>query len=425
MSFVLKNGDVYLNGKIQKKDCLIDDLGRLVVADDIDLPDVDEVLDCSSTVIFPGLIDPHVHLREPGYEYKATIASETSAMAKGGFTTVFSMPNLNPCPDTMEHMEVQLKAIDHHAKIRVIPYGSITKGEKGLELSDMEDLSEVTLGFSDDGKGVQSEEMMRAAMKKAAELNCIIVAHCEDETLLKQGGCIHDGKKAQEMGLTGISSESEWEQIERDLKLAEETGCQYHVCHISTKESVELIRQAKKRGVNVSCEVTVHHLLMNEEDIIEDDGRFKMNPPLRTKEDQEALIAGLRDGTIDMICTDHAPHSKEEKSRGLKDSLMGITSSEYAFSLVYTGLVKTGKVKLETVLDAMSYNCANIFGIEGGDLTNFEKANLTLFDLMHRDKITEKSLLTQGKSTPFIGQYVHGVCLLTVCDGQIVYRRDI
>ncbi len=425
MSFVLKHGEVYLNGKIQKKDCLIDDFGRLVVADDIDLPDVDEVLDCSSTLIFPGLIDPHVHLREPGFEYKATIASETAAMAKGGFTTVFSMPNLNPCPDTMEHMEVQLKAIDHHAKIHVIPYGSITKGEKGAELSDMDALCEVTLGFSDDGKGVQSEEMMRAAMKKAAELNCIIVAHCEDESLLTKGGCIHLGKKSQEMGLVGISSESEWKQIERDLKLAEETGCQYHVCHISCKESVDLIRAAKKRGVNVSCEVTVHHLLLNEEDIKEDDGRFKMNPPLRSKEDQQALIDGLNDGTIEMICTDHAPHSKEEKSRGLKDSLMGITSSEYAFPLIYTGLVKTGKVKLETVLDAMSYNCANIFGVEGGELANFEKANLTMFDLMHRDKITEKSLLTQGKSTPFMGQYVHGVCLLNVCDGQIVYRRDI
>ena len=425
MSFVLKNGEVYLNGKIQKKDCLIDDLGRLVVADDIDLPDVDEVLDCSSTLIVPGLIDPHVHLREPGYEYKGNMASETRAMAKGGFTTVFSMPNLKPVPDSKENMKVQLDAIEHNALIRVIPYGAITKGEKGIELSEMEELSEVTIAFSDDGKGVQAEEMMRAAMKKAAELNCIIVAHCEDESELKEGGCIHDGHKAQEMGLVGINSESEWKQIERDIRLAEETGCQYHICHISTKEGVELVRQAKKRGVNVSAEVTVHHLLMCEDDIKADDGRYKMNPPLRTKEDQEALIAGLNDGTIEMICTDHAPHSEEEKSRGLAKSLMGITSSEYAFSLVYSGLVKTGKVKLETVLDAMSYNCANIFGIEGGDLTNFEKANLTMFDLMHREKITEKGLLTKGKSTPFIGWYAHGVCLLTVCDGQIVYRRDI
>ena len=425
MSFVLKNGEVYLNGKVQKKDCLVDDFGRLVVADDIDLPDVDEVLDCSSTLIVPGLMDPHVHLREPGFEYKATIASETAAMAKGGFTTVFAMPNLNPVPDTLEHMEVQLKALDHTSKIRVIPYGAITKGEKGQELADFEDLSEVTIGFSDDGKGVQSEDMMRSAMKKAAELDRIIVAHCEDESLLVPGGCIHQGKKAEEMGLVGISSESEWKQIERDLRLAEETGCQYHVCHISCAESVDLIRKAKQRGVNVSCEVTVHHLLLNEEDITEDDGRFKMNPPLRSKADQEALIAGLNDGTIDMICTDHAPHSKEEKSRGLQHSLMGITSSEYAFSLVYSALAKTGKVKLETVLDAMSYNCANIFGVEGGELANFEKANLALFDLMHREKITEKNYLSQGKSTPFMGQYVHGLCLLTVCDGQIVYRRDI
>lgn len=423
MSIILKNGEMYLDGKLQKKDCMIDHTGKLQF--NINESDTDEILDCSDMLILPGLLDPHVHLREPGFEYKATIASETNAMAKGGYTTVFSMPNLNPVPDTLSHMEVQLNAIKKDSKIHVIPYGAITKGEKGTELSDMKDLSEVTVGFSDDGKGVQKEEMMRSAMTEAASLNRVIVAHCEDESLIEKGACIHKGKKATEFNLIGISSESEYKQIERDIKLSEETGCHYHVCHISCKESVELIRQAKAKGLPVTCEVTVHHLLMNEEDITYDHGNFKMNPPLRSKEDQQALIDGLNDGTIDMICTDHAPHSAEEKSKGLQNSMMGITSSEYAFLLIYTYLVKTNKVKLETVLDAMTIHCADRFHLLKGRLTENEKADLTIFDFRQKETISEENLLTKGKNTPFINQTVDGKCVLTVCDGKIVYRRDI
>lgn len=424
MSIILKNGEVYYNGKIQKKDCLIDDYGRLTVADEIELEDM-EVIDCSSSLIVPGLIDPHVHLREPGFTYKGTIKSETYSMAKGGFTKVFAMPNLNPVPDSVEHIKEELKCIKNDAVISVVPFGSITVNEEGRQLSDMDGLSEYTIGFSDDGKGIQDENMMREAMLKAKELDCVIVAHCEDESLIAKGGSIHDGKKAKEFNLVGISSESEYKQIERDVKIAKETGCQYHVCHVSTKESVDIIRKAKQNGANVSCEVTVHHLLLSEDDIKENDGRYKMNPPLRTEEDRLALIEGVKDGTIEMICTDHAPHSIEEKNKGFEGSMMGIIGSEFAFGLVYSKLVKTKILPLEKVLDCMSYNVANIFGVEGGELENFEKANLTILDLNHRDKITEKSIVSMGKSTPFINEYIHGITLMTVVDGQIVYRRDI
>lgn len=427
MSIVLKNGQVYYQGKLKALDVFIDDHGILTVADEIDLEDeVDEVIDASEMLIAPGLIDPHVHLREPGFEYKETIQTGTASMAKGGYTTVFAMPNLNPVPDTVEHLQVQLDRIKKSACIHVYPYASITKGQKGVgELSDMDALSEYVLGFSDDGKGVQEEKIMRQAMIEAKKNNCIIVAHCEDESLLKKGGCVHDGKKKEEFNLVGISSESEWKQLERDLKLAKETGCQYHACHLSCKESVELVRQAKKEGVDVSAEVTVHHLLMNEENITEDDGKFKMNPPLRTKEDQQALLEGILDGTIEMICTDHAPHSQEEKSKGLAASAMGIIGSELAFGLIYQYLVMTRKLPLEKVLDCMSYNCANLFGIEGGEIVNFEKANLAVFDLKARKRIETKDLVSKGKSTPFIGWYMSGLCRMTIVDGKIVYREGI
>lgn len=427
MSLLLKNGTVYYQGKLKELDVLVDDSGNVLVADNIDLEDdVDEVVDAAEMLIAPGLIDPHVHLREPGFEYKETIATGTASMAKGGYTTVFSMPNLNPVPDTLENLQVQLNRIEDTACIHVIPYASITQGQKGVgELVDMEALSEKVLGFSDDGKGVQTEELMREAMLQAKKYNCIIVAHCEDESLIEKGACIHKGKKAEEMGLVGISSESEWKQIERDLKLAKETGCQYHVCHVSCKESVDLIRKAKKEGVNVSAEVTVHHLLMNEEDITSDDGKFKMNPPLRTKEDQQALLQGVLDGTLEMIATDHAPHSQEEKSKGLAKSAMGIIGSELAFGLIYNDLVLTRKLKLEQVLDCMSYNCANIFGIEGGEIVNFEPANLAVIDLKARKKINEKDLVSMGKSTPFIGHYMTGICRMTIVDGKVVYREGI
>ena len=297
--------------------------------------------------------------------------------------------------------------------------------ELGNKIVDIEELSKYTIAFSDDGRGVQSTDLMKEAMQRVNAVNGIVVAHCEDEKLLKNGGCIHDGVKAKEFNLEGISSASEYEMLKRDLQLAKETKCQYHACHISCAESVELIRQAKKDGVNCSCEVTVHHLLLNENDISEDHGRFKMNPPLRTLQDQQALIEGIKDKTIDMICTDHAPHSDEEKSRGLQNSAMGIIGSEIAFPLIYTKLVKNKVITLTQAIDLMSYNCANIFGIEGGDLVNFEKCNLAIFDLNKRDKITEKYLISKGKSTPFINEYIHGVCLMTIVDGKIIFRRDI
>ena len=329
--------------------------------------------DLAGKIVVPGLVDMHVHLREPGFEYKETIASGTAAAAKGGYTTIMAMPNLNPVPDSLEHLKVQQDRIRYNAKIQVIPYAAITQGQKGVgELVDFYALASEVIAFSDDGKGVQEEAMMREAMLAARRNNCLIVAHCEDESLIAKGACIHAGRKAEELGLIGISSASEYQQIERDLRLAEETGCQYHICHISCKESVELVRQAKQRGVQVSCEVTPHHLLLCEDDISADDGRFKMNPPLRTKADQEALIAGIQDGTIDMIATDHAPHSAEEKAKGLQGSAMGIVGLETAFELIYTYLVRTGKITLEKCFELMSYNCADIFGIDGGEIINFE-----------------------------------------------------
>ncbi len=427
MGLLIKNGQVYHNHMIKEADLYIDDHGCVMMADQIELEeDVDEVLDATGLLITPGLIDPHVHLREPGFEYKETIETGTFSAAVGGYTTIFSMPNLKPAPDTLENLKVQMDLIKKNAKVRVLPYGCITMGQKGSGvLADMDAMSEYVLGFSDDGKGVQTEELMREAMIKAKANNCIIVAHCEDESLLQPGGCIHDGKKAKEMNLGGISSESEYKQIERDLKIAKETGCQYHVCHVSCKESVELIRQAKKEGVDVSCEVTPHHLLMCEDDITSNDGNFKMNPPLRSKEDQEALLQGIIDGTIEMIATDHAPHSKEEKSKGLQDSAMGIISSELAFGLVYHHLVRTKKLTLNQVMDCMSTNCAEIFGIDGGQINNFDKANLAIFDLNASKKIQEKDLVSKGKNTPFIGWYMSGLCVLTIVDGKIVYRGNI
>ncbi len=427
MSILIKEGQVFTQGKLKKSDIYIDDLGMMVLADSIDLEENAEmVLDATDLVIFPGLIDPHVHLREPGFEYKETIKSGTQSMAKGGYTTVFSMPNLNPVPDSLINLKAQQDLINIDSCIHVYPFASITVGQKGSgEIVDILSLSDEVIGFSDDGKGVQDEETMRKAMTLAKENNRIIVAHCEDESLIKEGGCIHDGKKAKEFNLVGISSESEYKQIERDLRLAKETGCQYHVCHLSCKESVDLIRKAKKEGVDVSCEVTVHHLLMCEDDIISDDGNFKMNPPLRTKEDQIALLEGVIDGTIEMIATDHAPHSEEEKSKGLANSAMGIIGSELAFGLIYQNLVLTNKISLEKIIDCMSYNCANIFGIDGGEISNFEKANLAIFNLKARKKISKKDIVSKGKNTPFINWYMGGICCCTIVDGEIVYREGI
>lgn len=366
-------------------------------------------------IIVPGLCDVHVHFREPGFSYKETIASGSAAAAHGGYTAVCTMPNLDPVPDSAEHLQVQLDAIKRGAAIKVLPYGAITVSEKGERLADMESISDKVCAFSDDGKGVQNDEMMREAMTAAKRLGKIIAAHCEDNALLF-GGYIHDGEYAKMHGHRGISSASEYKQIERDLRLAEETDCAYHVCHISTKESVELIRQAKVRGVDVTCETAPHYLVLCDEDM-QEDGRFKMNPPLRSREDKEALIEGIKDGTIDMIATDHAPHSAEEKGRGLEKSLMGVVGLETAFPVLYTELVMKNIITLDRLVELMSFKPKERFGID----TNNDFA---VFDISEAYKIDPEDFLSMGRATPFAGREVFGRCLLTVHGGKAVYKAE-
>ncbi len=373
------------------------------------------VLDTAFCFVLPSFADVHVHLREPGFSYKETISSGTAAAARGGYTAVCAMPNLHPVPDSDEHLAAEEELIRRDAKIDVYPYGAITADEKGEELSDMDAMASRVIAFSDDGRGVQDEDMMRRAMRKAKSLGKMIVAHCEVNDLLN-GGCIHDGAYAAAHGLPGICSESEWRQVERDVKLAAETGCSYHVCHISTKESVALIRKAKAAGIDVTCETAPHYLLMHD-GMLKDEGRFKMNPPLRAEADRDALIEGIIDGTIDMIATDHAPHSAEEKSKGLLSSNMGIVGIETAFPLLYTYLVKKGVITLEKLSALMSENPRKRFGITGG----LENGCFTVFDPNALDKIDPEEFLSMGKSTPFTGWEVYGRCRLTVCRGNIVF----
>ena len=364
--------------------------------------------------VFPGFCDVHVHLREPGFSYKETISSGTAAAAHGGYTDVCAMPNLNPVPDSPEHLAVQQELIARCAKIRVHPYGSITLGERGEALSDMESLAPSVIAFSDDGRGVQRDEMMRKAMQTAKALGKLIVAHCEDNRLLR-GGYIHDGAYARAMGHAGICSESEWGQIKRDLDLVRETGCGYHVCHISTKESVALIRQAKREGLNVSCETAPHYLTLDDQ-CIQEDGRFKMNPPLRAAEDREALIEGLLDGTIEMIATDHAPHSAEEKAKGLRGSAFGIVGLETAFPVLYTKLVRPGILSLEKLLSLLSRQPRERFGLPVGE-------DYSVWDLDDAYLVDPAEFLSKGRATPFAGMELFGRCLLTVCGGKPVYSR--
>ena len=378
----------------------------------------DKVLSCDGLTLFPGFADVHVHLREPGFSYKETIASGSRAAAHGGYTVVCSMPNLLPCPDSPAHLSVQLHAIRKDAVIRVIPYAAITVGEEGAVLSDMEALSPQTAAFSDDGHGVQNDAVMRSAMLKAKKLGKLIAAHCEDNTLLR-GGYIHDGAYAAAHGHKGICSESEWGQIARDLDLVRETGCAYHVCHVSTKESVALIRRAKAEGLDVSCETAPHYLLLNES-MLQEDGRFKMNPPIRTEEDRRALLEGLKDGTIDMIATDHAPHSAEEKSRGLAGSLMGIVGLETAFPLLYTHLVLTGELSLKELISLMDSRPRKRFGLPAS-LKEGAPADFTLFDLNERYTVDPGEFFSLGRSTPFAGWPVQGRCLMTMADGKTAW----
>ncbi len=369
-----------------------------------------------TSVRLPGFCDVHVHLREPGFSYKETILTGTAAAARGGYTAVCTMPNLNPVPDSLEHLKVQQDIIDRDAKIHVYPYAAITVNEAGKELSDMEVLAEHVIAFSDDGHGVQSDDMMEAAMCRAKALNKLIVAHCEDNRLLN-GGYIHDGSYANEHGHKGICSESEWGQIKRDLELAEKTGCGYHVCHISTKESVEVIRQAKARGVDVTCETAPHYLLMCEDDL-QENGWFKMNPPLRSREDHDALIKGIQDGTIDVIATDHAPHSAEEKSRGLAKSAFGIVGIETAFPLLYTYLVKTGVISFERLMELLVYKPRERFSIPLGE------DDYAIWDLETETVIDPEQFLSKGKATPFKGWKINGICKKTVMNGITVYEEE-
>ena len=368
--------------------------------------------DSSEYVISPGFCDVHVHFREPGFSYKETIATGSRAAARGGYTAVCTMPNLNPVPDSVENLRVQRRLIEETACIHIYPYGAITVGEQGEALSDLEGMAPDVVGFSDDGRGVQSDDMMRQAMLRAKALGKPIVAHCEVNSLLR-GGYIHDGDYAKAHGHRGICSESEWVQIARDLALVKETGCAYHVCHVSAKESVALIRKAKAEGLDVTCETGPHYLVMDDS-FLQEDGRFKMNPPLRGKEDREALLQGILDGTIDMIATDHAPHSAEEKSRGLEKSAFGIVGIETAFPILYTYLVKPGILSLDKLLELLCVNPRRRFGLPLG-------TDYSIWDLNAAYPIDPEDFLSKGRATPFAGWQVSGKCIATICDGKLVY----
>ncbi len=416
MNYTLKNASVYDGDKFVKKDLFVS-AGKIT-----DSLSESSVVDLNNCIILPGLIDVHVHLREPGFLYKEDIRSGTAAAARGGYTTVFAMPNLSPVPDSAEHLQAELEAIEKKALIEVLPYGAITVGENGEEISALEDMAEHVPAFSDDGRGVESETVMKEAMLRVKKLGKPIAAHCEDKSLVN-GGYIHDGEYARLHGHNGICSESEYLPIERDLKLAKETGCKYHVCHVSAKESVELIRRAKREGIDVTCETAPHYLILNDMNLKEE-GRFKMNPPLRSEEDRLALTEALQDGTIDMIATDHAPHSAEEKAGGLKKSLMGISGIETAFPLLYTHLVKTGVISLEKLVWLMHGAPKKRFGA-GSDLEVGSPANLTVFNLNKEYKIDSSKFLSKGKSSPFDGMSVYGKCMMTMYKGEFVWQENL
>ncbi len=421
MKYLLKNGLLFTKDGFRPVDLSVAE-GRIIsVAGGLEAAAGAVAIDLHHAAVFPGFVDVHVHLREPGFSYKETIRTGSLAAARGGYAHVCAMPNLNPIPDSLEALNVQREIIARDAAVHVHPYGAITRGERGEALADMEAMAPYTAGFSDDGRGVQSEAMMREAMGEAKRLGKIIAAHCEDNSLLR-GGYIHDGDYARSHGHRGICSESEWGQIARDLRLAEETGCAYHVCHISAKESVDFIRQAKARGVDVTCETGPHYLVFSDQDL-QEDGRFKMNPPIRSREDRAALIEGLLDGTIDMIATDHAPHSAEEKGRGLEKSAMGVVGLETAFAAVYTHLVKPGILSMERLMALLNGNAAKRFGF-GTPLEEGQPADLTVFDLDKPYVVDPERFQTMGRATPFAGMELYGLCLLTMINGEIVWKED-
>jgi len=416
VSLLLTGGSVFWKGRFQDMDLAVEQ-GRIV-----SIPqEAPSVLQLNHCLIVPGFVDVHVHLRQPGFSYKETIFSGTSAAAAGGYTAVCSMPNLDPVPDSGEHLQAQLDLIRRDARVHVHPYGAITCGERGEDLSDMTAMAPQVAGFSDDGRGVQDREMMRAAMLLAKSLDRPIVAHCEDERLLTKGWAVHDGDFARQSGLPGNDPVSEWRQVERDIQLVRETGCQYHVCHVSTKESVALVRSAKAEGLPVTCETGPHYLVLTDEDLL-DEGRFRMNPPIRSAADRDALIEGLLDGTVDCIATDHAPHSAVEKSKGLRGSLNGIVGLETAFPILYTNLVQTGVVPLETILNALCVNPRRIFRLPGGVLEEGAPADLTVLDLNRPHVIDSRSFRSLGRATPFDGWGVSAAVAMTICGGEIVYH---
>ena len=408
--------------KKEKTSVLIEN-GRIVsISPDAHEASGARVIHFDHGILFPGFADVHVHLREPGFSYKETIATGTRAAARGGYTVVCPMPNLKPVPDSPANLAPELEAIEKGAVVTVLPYGAITVGEKGETLADLEGLAPLVFAFSDDGKGVQRDDRMREAMIRAKALGKVIVAHCEDETLLNDG-YIHDGAYARAHGHRGNPSASEWKQVERDLALVKETGCAYHVCHVSTKETVELIRNAKAEGLDVTCETGPHYLVLNDT-MLQEDGRFKMNPPIRSEEDRQALLAGILDGTVDMIATDHAPHSAEEKSRGLEKSLFGIVGLETAFPVLYTELVKPGILTLEKLIDLLAVNPRKRFGLDVPRLEPEETADLTVFDLDAGYTIDPADFLSMGRATPFAGQTVFGKCLMTIAGGEIAWEAE-
>ncbi len=420
MNILLKNATVF--GYETTCDVSIVDGKIAQIRPDIgsSLFDFDKTIDMDGKYIFPGFVDVHVHMREPGFSYKETIKTASMAAAKGGYTDVFAMPNLNPVPDSKEDIAVELELMKESV-IKAYPYSSITVNQDGEKLVNFEEMAEYAAAFSDDGKGVQDDEVMRSAMENAAKTGKVIAAHCEVNSLLN-GGYIHDGQYASENNHKGISSASEYEMIRRDIELLRNAeGCRYHVCHVSTKESIELIRKAKKEGLDITCETAPHYLVLCDSDL-QEDGRFKMNPPLRGREDMLALIEAVKDGTLDMIATDHAPHSAEEKSKGLAGSSMGIVGLETAFPVLYTYLVKKGIISLERLVDMMSRIPAERFGVRSG-LTVGEKADICVYDLEKCYTIDPETFLTKGRATPFAGMEVYSECVLTICDGKIVYER--
>lgn len=422
MRYLLQNAQTLSSGGVFRAADVLLSGGRIVSIGDRISCHADAVsIDLHKAVLFPGFVDVHVHLREPGFSYKETIRTGTLAAAHGGFAHVAAMPNLDPVPDCAAALAVQRAIIEKDALVHVHPYGAISVGEKGERLADLEGLAPGVIAFSDDGRGVQSESLMREAMMQCRRLGKILAAHCEDNSLL-HGGYIHDGAYARAHGHRGICSESEWGPIARDLRLAEQTGCAYHVCHVSTKESVALIRAAKRRGVDVTCETAPHYLTFTDEDL-QEDGRFKMNPPLRAREDRDALIEGLLDGTIDMLVTDHAPHSREEKARGLDKSAMGVVGLETSFAASYTALVQTGILPLGKLVDLMHGAPMRRFGC-GTELAEGQPADLTAFDLTKTYTVDPETFLTMGRATPFAGRALTGVCKLTMIGGEPVWKEE-